>query len=276
MSNTMAASRVTMRGPNGGGLKDAIELADASETSFWCPFCEGAQIGTEQDPPEPGAQCSKCGAHVVDVKPVRLERTAPAAAPDPEPAGRCAVCDGFIVSDEQSEWKLDGRPVHNICAGVVHPLVRRIEELEEELAASRKAYDDLVRQRARVMADVDATVDALRRQLAERDRTIEQMVGANEAHQKLLEEERRAANQARKMAGIRRERIKTLEARLRFAETRAEHWERRADRLGRLALEAMVPQARVGDPLFEAAAREGIEPLGPDDEDDLEPVGALS
>lgn len=92
---------------------------------------------------------------------------------------------------------------------------------------------------------------------AERDRTIEQMVGANEAHQKLLEEERRAANQARKMSGIRRERIKTLEARLRFAETRAEHWERRADRLGRLALEAMVPEARVGDPLFEAAARGG-------------------
>lgn len=234
MSSTMAASRVTMRGPNGGGLKDAIELADASETSFWCPFCEGAQIGTDQDPPKPGAQCSKCGAHVVDVKPVRLERTEPAAAPDPEPARRCAVCDGFIGSDEQSEWKLDGRPVHNICAGVVHPLVRRIEELEEELAASRKAYDELVASRVRAASGISwllAELDA-------KEREIEQMRGANEAHHKLLEEARQEADR-RYVADLRR------------AQMRARYWERKADRLGRIAIEALRPDAHIDDPLPE-------------------------
>lgn len=93
----------------------------------------------------------------------------------------------------------------------------------------------------------DATVDALRQQLAERDRTIEQMCAANEAHQNLIEEERRAASQARRLAALRRRRIAELERRLRSAEERADHWERRADRLGRLALEAMCPQARIDD-----------------------------
>lgn len=265
MSTTMV--RVTMRGPNGGPLKDALHLpimaAGPNGASFWCPFCEVEVIGSSEDPPKPGVQCPKCGAHVVDVKTSELVRADDGPGPAPEPTRKCGVCSGIIMRAETTEWTLDGQPVHTLCASVVRPLVEQIEQLEAELAASRKAYDDLVRQRATVMADVDATVDALRRQLAERDRTIEQMVGANEAHQKLLEEERRAANQARKMAGIRRERIKTLEARLRFAETRAEHWERRADRLGRLALEAMVPEARVGDPLFEAAARGGNRAAGP-------------
>ena len=270
MSSTMAASRVTMRGPNGGGLKDAIELADASETSFWCPFCEGAQIGTDQDPPKPGAQCSKCGAHVVDVKPVRLERTAPAAAPDPEPARRCAVCDGFIVSDEQSEWKLDGRPVHNICAGVVHPLVRRIEELEEELAASRKAYDELVASRVRASSDISG----LLAELDAKEREIEQMRAANEAHQHLLEEERRAASQARRLAALRRRRVAELERRLRSAEERADHWERRADRLGRLALEVMVPEALPRDRQLGAPMAPGAAAV--DDEDALQFAGVLS
>ena len=250
MSTTALVPNVVMRGPNGGGLKDAICTRRMSEgsVSFWCPFCDNQIPGTAEQPPTAGTQCS-CGAHVVEVKmiarPVRTPGTG--EQPDAEPGRHCAVCKGFVLSSDQSERMFDGQPIHATCGGVVLPLVDRIEALEQELAASRRAYEELMRQRGTVMADVDATVDALRQQLAECDRTIEQMRAANEAHQNLLEEERRAASQARRLAALRRRRVAELERRLRSAEERADHWERRADRLGRLALEALCPQARIDD-----------------------------